>query len=484
MSSVLHSSAPTDTWRWGATAAAAGGSAGLLVALTTSANPIFPVAAALGLIAAVVAYLRPLLLAQVALLCIPLQFAATQTGGIVLTPAKALLLLSAAGWLAGRLLRGGRLVAAGGLTVPLFAFVVAIVPGLLIAQNPGVVANQLAVTVAWFFLYQAVVFSEDESIVRRLLFCLAIAGGILGLLAVVQTSAVDQVAIDGGAVASARAEGGLGQPNVLAIYLVVLIPFLVGAVVLLRSLPLKLAAASGLTLSVCALLLTLSRGGFLAFAAAGLVLFLWQPIRRPALVLLAVLTLLFASGVNPLGTYINEGAISARITSVGNDAGATDPRTTVYRGAVEIIRTHPLFGVGTNDFRAEARNIGLTDTRNNTLITHGHNLLLTVWAERGLVGIGALLFLVVALVRTLVRAGRDRRREQQMMLAATAAAFVAFAAEGVVDYALADSVLLGVLFLLCGVSVRLEREAEDPSVPVAARTANAEATPTPALAPA
>ena len=149
--------------------------------------------------------------------------------------------------------------------------------------------------------------------------------------------------------------------------------------------------------------------------------------------------------------------LSQRLASIEYSAEGVDPRFRVWSGTPQIIADHPVVGVGVNAFPEEANRYGLL--LGDGTYEHAHNIALTIAAELGLIGLGALAWLVVALVRLLLR-GYKRRPEDRGLLLAVAAAFLALALQGLVDYTLRSAIIVGVVFALCGCAVVLSREDE------------------------
>jgi len=197
-----------------------------------------------------------------------------------------------------------------------------------------------------------------------------------------------------------RAGGTLLHPNMLANYLNLLL-FLGLAVVLvrgleLRLLPLALATAMG----VSALVLTLSRGGWIAFVVGYLALagFVVRriPERRHVVVLATVAAVFLVVLSIVLPTPVN-----ARLFS--DDYGAARLRIPLAQIALQIIDTSPVIGTGINSYPQIVPSFisnntpelipGWYDVDNMVV----HNLYLLVAAETGILGLGAFLWLMVAI---------------------------------------------------------------------------------------
>ena len=406
-----------------------------------------------------IGFARPLWIVYMAVLALPFEFQLYSFAFFDITPTKGLLLLGAAGWVTSQVIHRRTLIADTPLTVPLLLLIAVILPGLIVAENKIVTFTHLAIWVALFCLYQAIVQTATETFVRRLLTILAIVGVGLGMLAITDTN------FQGGTGVLDRADGGFGSPNGLAALLLTTIPpaiCMAFAGLRWKRAGFAVAAAVG----IYGMLLTQSRGGFLSLAAGLLVLTTWRPLRRAAIVGAIVLAGLAFGGINPVGTFFDQTGLDERISSIATTAPKSDPRVMVYRRTVTVIRDHPIFGVGTNDYRSAAVEYGIGT---GAAEGHAHNAPLTITAERGLLGLGAFIIFGIAFARLMRRAlSQAVSGERRAMLMGIMAVFLAVAVHNLFDYTLGSSVLLGELFALAGCVVVLSRlPAPEAAPPVA-----------------
>ncbi|MDP2940732.1 MAG: O-antigen ligase family protein, partial [Candidatus Omnitrophota bacterium] len=158
------------------------------------------------------------------------------------------------------------------------------------------------------------------------------------------------------------------NPNILAGYLAMAIP-------------LALAREKKALLMIpmfLALILTQSLGGFLSLFAALAVYFYLRgkPGKKDFLILaaLAALLIVFFLLRSLTGKAHTQPAFSSLM------------RLNYWTGALEIIRSHPLFGVGPGNFN-------LPQAR------FAHNSYLQIWAETGILGIASFLWLVILIFK-------------------------------------------------------------------------------------
>lgn len=202
----------------------------------------------------------------------------------------------------------------------------------------------------------------------------------------------------------------LGHPNLLAGFIIIIAPMLF-AMLATRIVPTRRYAIVGvLGIAMIALLLTLSRSGWLGFALAvpiviGLLLAHRSSWRRA--LSLATMTAL----VVILGAMAAAPAILRRFTE--SDPGALDFRWEWMRVAWGMVEDHWIVGTGLNSFvynlpdRTEyGGHVGLIQ-RFGANWPVVHNIYLLTWAEQGTLGFAAFLALLATLLRTGWRNARD-----------------------------------------------------------------------------
>ena len=436
-----------------------------VVQIAYRTNPVVPLALAAGAALLVLSLTRPMFTLHVAVALAPLELLSFQLGGAGLSPAEAMLALSGLGWGASRVARGQSPFASSPLGWPLGLLVLALVPGILVAPEPFGVVKVVLLWSCFFLVYQMVVVDASRATVRTLLFVLAVSAAVVGVIALVGSGGAAPSLLGAGDKASGRASGSFGHPNTLATFEALALP---GALALGLKGPIAMRpiALGSFGLIFAGLALSLSRGGLLAVAGALLMMMAWAPFRR-TVVVAGVLIVIFASaGANPLGETQEAQVLSQRLGSITYSAGGVDPRFRVWDVTPQIIADHPLIGIGENAFPEVAQRYGLLLENSASTYEHAHNIPLTIAAELGLIGLAVLLWLVVALVRVLVRGYRLPGADRGLVLA-VAAAFVALALQGMVDYTLRSAIIVGVVFALAGCAVVLGREGEVARAPAA-----------------
>jgi O-antigen ligase len=190
-----------------------------------------------------------------------------------------------------------------------------------------------------------------------------------------------------------RVAGTFGSPNGTAGMLALLLAPCLGAMVLGargwgRRLPL-LAFVTG----CLALVLTLTRGGWLG-AGLSVSLFYLVALRRRSLSFWASVGVA-ASGI--LIVALLQETIAARISEEG--AATLEGRMALMKIAYEMAIDNPILGVGANNFAAAMHPyIGDLDLAGTTPRTV-HNKYMLVWAENGTIGLVAFVCFLLATVR-------------------------------------------------------------------------------------
>jgi O-antigen ligase len=199
------------------------------------------------------------------------------------------------------------------------------------------------------------------------------------------------------------------SPNFVAMFLEPLLALAVALVLFgVRASHRRLAGAF-LALAVPAVLLSFSRGGYLALALLVIAIVLSLRRRRP---------ILLAAGAAGLLLVWRFPEVPARLVHLLN---AKDPantsvvhRLTLWRATLRILHEHPLFGTG-------------------IIPTYPHNLWLAFWSELGLLGLFTFTLLFVALLWRSRQALASARVEERPLVWGILVGLLMIGAHGVVD---------------------------------------------------
>jgi putative inorganic carbon (hco3(-)) transporter len=188
--------------------------------------------------------------------------------------------------------------------------------------------------------------------------------------------------------------GGTMGPNVAGAYLSVLLALAVSVLFTNLKRIDKWMAAAVLMLGQIAILLTFSRGAWMALVVAisGLCIVAcregWFSWKLPVTAIL-IFALLYA----PFGS-----AVSTRL--FGDDNGAAESRIPLMNVAFRIISDSPILGVGSNNFSVVMERYLTSEFRQpRAFVFIVHNKYLLIWAETGIIGLLAFLAFLAGALR-------------------------------------------------------------------------------------
>jgi O-antigen ligase len=137
-------------------------------------------------------------------------------------------------------------------------------------------------------------------------------------------------------------------------------------------------------------------------------------------------------------------------------SGTSFFRLNLWRSTLDMIRDHPLFGVGLDNFLYAYRGRYIRPVAwQEPDLSHPHNVLLDYWSRLGIIGVGAGLWLQAAFWRLIWPLRKLADPDDRALVWGLMASMVDFLAHGLVDnsYFLVD--LAFVFFLTLGLTVRL-----------------------------
>ncbi|MGA9351805.1 MAG: O-antigen ligase family protein [Anaerolineae bacterium] len=321
---------------------------------------------------------------------------------------------------------------------------------LLIAENFGVAMREFRVVVfesaLFYFLLRATPLARRH--LWRIVEALILAAVIVSLIGLYQYFFTSDVITAEGV---RRIHGVYGSPNNLGLFLGRIVPILAAVTLFGSSLRRRaIYCLIGLPVALC-LYLTYSRGAWLlGLPAAFIFLGLMRGKKTLLIALLAILVI--ALSLLPLiGTE--------RLASLFNtQSGTTFLRLKLWQGSLNMIRDHPLFGVGLDNFLYQYRTrYVLPEAWEELDLSHPHNIILDYWTRLGILGVIAIGWLQFAFFRKALRLHRQLGdRNLKALLLGLMASMVAFLAHGLIDnsYFLVD--LAFVFCLTLGVVARVE----------------------------
>jgi O-antigen ligase len=196
-----------------------------------------------------------------------------------------------------------------------------------------------------------------------------------------------------------RVAGALGHPNLLAEYLAMLLAPALSLTMTNLPFRFKVLGVSAFGWGAWAILLTMSRGGLLALVVSTILFCVAASRQRKSL--LAVPCFVSAA-VLLFGFYTGFGS------RFSDDGGAAAARVPLAFTALEIIRDHPLLGIGADNFTTVVGHYAYVRTFRGDWLATVHNKYLLVWSETGLIGLAAFLWLLTSSLRASWRGWKRR----------------------------------------------------------------------------
>jgi O-antigen ligase len=202
---------------------------------------------------------------------------------------------------------------------------------------------------------------------------------------------------------------------------------------------------------VAAIVFSTARGAWLAAVIMGVVLALLGRSRR----VLAVPALLVVLGAVVLSA---SPGLRAQVPPLASLEGINAHRLAIYRANLDIVRAHPVFGLGFGRYRPHAKPFyeahPLADRR-----SHAHNNFLHLAAEAGLIGVAAFTFLFAVVLRRAL-AALPHAGANWFLLCGTVLAVVGFLAGGLTQYTFGDNEVAIGMWLTLAVLARQVEAAE------------------------
>jgi putative inorganic carbon (hco3(-)) transporter len=232
----------------------------------------------------------------------------------------------------------------------------------------------------------------------------------------------------------------LGNPNALANFLVVLVPFALARFVAARQVVARVAMGGYAALALLLIFLTYSRGSWIGVGAGIAIWFVLVLAQHNMMSASAMIGWWRARGI---GTKVVTAAATALILlsivaaivlflrSFQESGRSTGMRTGIWNDALTVFSEKPLTGSGLFTFGRELSR--LYSTPPNTPHSHAHDAVLHIAAELGLMGLVALGATLVAMFVFARRNWRDMDDRQRGTLAGAVGAVVAFGVHELTD---------------------------------------------------
>ena len=308
-------------------------------------------------------------------------------------------------------------IARNPLNLPILAFMVICPLSLLWSDSPMVSRLELPLFLAGPILYFIVVNNiHKEHQINRLLATLLIISSLLGIYGIFQYNGID-FAFWKANIGRQQVFGLFGNVNYFAEYLIVPLPLAISLFFAARNRTHKILLLVGILAMGGSLILTFTRGSYLAIGISSLFMFFlylasrgkgfikeYKKIFIFILALLILVTFLFVlpNPLNKPGTAISKIKERISISQFAQDF-ALRRRIATWKFTTMIIKDHPILGSGLGTFKYNSLNYQakfFDQGENRRLYPYGiadkvHNEYLQLWAELGIIGLGIFLWLII-----------------------------------------------------------------------------------------
>ncbi|MBA7512458.1 hypothetical protein ES705_04463 [subsurface metagenome] len=303
------------------------------------------------------------------------------------------------------------------LNLPVLAFMVICPLSLLWSNSPMVSLLELPLFLAGPILYFIVANNiRDEHQINRLLTTLLITSSLLGIYGIFQYQGID-FAFWKGNIARQQVFGLFGNVNYFAEYLIVPLPLAISLFLACQNRRHKILLLVGVLVMGGSLVLTFTRGSYLAIGISSIFMFLLYLTSQGksfikehkkifififALIILATFIFSLPNPLNEPGTAISK--IKSRISiSQFTQGSSLKRRITIWKFTGLMIKDHPLLGSGIGTFKYNSLNYQaqfFDQGENRRLYPYGiadkvHNEYLQLGAEIGILGLGIFLWFII-----------------------------------------------------------------------------------------
>ncbi len=304
------------------------------------------------------------------------------------------------------------------LDLPILSFMAICIFSLFWSNNPFVSLKELPLFLAGPLLYFIITNNiNDKRQIDRILNVLLIIGGLFGIYGILQYNGID-FPFWRGNVARRQVFGLFGNVNYFAEYLIVPLPLAISLFFATKKRTNKILPLAGILAMTGSLILTFTRGSYLAVGISLIFMFFLYIVNRGKnflkenkkifiIILIAILVatylFVFPNPLNKPGTVISK--IKGRISITQfTKSSSLKRRIAIWKFTSMMIKDHPLLGsgIGTykyNTLRYQAKFFEQGDNRSIYPYGHAdkvHNEYLQLWAEIGIIGLGIFIWLIIS----------------------------------------------------------------------------------------
>ncbi|MGM9521141.1 MAG: O-antigen ligase family protein [Oscillospiraceae bacterium] len=295
----------------------------------------------------------------------------------------------------------------------------------------------------------------DRRGLNNLIYMLVAAGFIVaayGLLQVVMgvESTTDWIDEDTFSTLTLRVYSTLGNPNVLAEYLLLVIPLAAASIFTAKTPTGKVSAAVATGAMIVCMALTYARGGYLGLIFAAAIFLVLLDRRFIVVGIVALIGLVF----------VLPDSILSRFASIGDMSdSSTSYRVYIWMGTLAMLKDYWMCGVGTgmNAFMS----VYPAYSYNTISAPHAHNLYLQITSECGVCGLFALLGVIFSFVHTTASAiSRTEDRSTKIQLIAVISGMGGFLLQSMTDHSFYSYRVVLIFWVVVAIGAMLSRSWE------------------------
>ena len=240
------------------------------------------------------------------------------------------------------------------------------------------------------------------------------------------------------------------NPNVLAEYLIMILPLILAAFIITKSSRTRLLTAFCGVCAVGCLIYTWSRGAWLGFMFGVIIFMLMYSKKTLAAMLFCLLAVPFLPFVLPE-------SITQRFLSIGNlGDSSTSYRVYIWKGVLSMLRDFFVtgIGIGNDSFKLVYPAYALSGIET---APHSHNLYLQITVELGIFGLIVFIALLFIWAQSCLTLHATEKRGTKLLGAALFCGLLAVLVQGMTDYIWYNYRVFLMFWLLLGLSAAVRK---------------------------